>query len=102
MGSNSGEDFDGRHVDERGWIMVNICYLCKVSEESIDHILIHCDNNKVLSTLFLSTIGMVWVFPNSVKNLLLKWKFIGLKKEKRVVCHLNSVCLSWCIWEECN
>ncbi|RVW40781.1 Transposon TX1 uncharacterized 149 kDa protein [Vitis vinifera] len=56
----------------RGWSMVNRCVLCKENEESADHILIHCGKTRKLWTVVLSSFGVVWVFPNSVRNLLLE------------------------------
>ena len=39
--------------------MVNKCSLCKDSEESIDHILIHCDKIRELWTLLLAVFDLV-------------------------------------------
>ncbi|RVW61158.1 E3 ubiquitin-protein ligase MBR2 [Vitis vinifera] len=36
---------------------------------------------------------LVWVFPASVRNLLLEWKVKGLGKKRRVVRRLSSICL---------
>ncbi|RVX00295.1 Transposon TX1 uncharacterized 149 kDa protein [Vitis vinifera] len=83
----------------RGWSMVNRCVLCKENEESADHILIHCGKTRELWTMVLSSFGVVWVFPNSVRNLLLEWKIKGLEKKKSVVWKMAPICLFWCIWE---
>ena len=45
---------------KRGWPLVNRCSICKDSEKSVDHILIHCDRTKQLWTLLLTTFGLVW------------------------------------------
>ena len=82
--------------------MVNRCILCKEYEESVDHILIHCDKTRELWTVVLSSFGVVWVFPNSVRNLLLEWKIKGLEKKRSVVWKMASICLFWCIWGERN
>ena len=82
--------------------MVNRCSLCKENEESADHILIHCGMTREFWTLLLSSFGVVWVFPASVRNLLLEWKVKGLGTKKRVVWRLAPICLFWCIWEERN
>ena len=87
---------------KRGWSMVNRCSLCKDNEESMDHILIHCGKTKELWTLLLSSFGMVWVFPASVRNLLMEWKVQGLEKKRRVVWWLTPICSFWCIWEKQN
>ena len=65
--------------------MVNRCNLCKENEESANHILIHCGKTRELWPLLLSSFGVVWVFPASVRNLLLEWKVKGLGKKRRVV-----------------
>ncbi|RVX08739.1 putative ribonuclease H protein [Vitis vinifera] len=86
----------------RGWSMVNRCVLCKENEESTDHILIHCGKTRELWTVVLSSFGVVWVFPNSVRNLLLEWKIKGLEKKRSVVWKMVPICLFWCIWGERN
>ncbi|RVW27626.1 hypothetical protein CK203_099125 [Vitis vinifera] len=86
----------------RGWSMVNRCNLCKENEKSVDHILIHCGKIRELWTLLLSSFGVVWVFPDSVRNLLLEWKIKGLGKKRSVVWRMTPICLFWCIWGEQN
>ena len=83
--------------------MVTKCSLCKENEESADHILIHCGKTKEFWTLLLSSFVVVWVFPASVRNLLLEWKVKGLgRKKRRAVWRLAHICLFWCIWGERN
>lgn len=79
----------------RRWTMVNRCSLCKESEESADHIQIHCARTKVLWSFLLINF---W----SVRNLLLKQKFKGLAKKSCHVWQMASLCLFWCIWKERN
>ena len=86
----------------RGWSIVNRCILCKENEESADHILIHCGKTRELWTVVLSSFGVVRVFPNSVRNLLLEWKIKGLEKKRSVVWKMAPICLFWCIWGERN
>ena len=80
--------------------MVNRYNLRKGREESADHILIHCSKTKELWTLLLSSFRLVWMFPTSVRNILLEWKVKGLRKKRRVVWRLDPICLFWCIWGE--
>ena len=77
----------------RSWSMVNRCNLCKENEESANHILIHCGKIRELWTLLLSSFGVVWVFPDSVRNLLLEWKIKGLGKKRSVVWRMVPICL---------
>ena len=65
--------------------MANRCSLCKDSEESTDHILIHCDKTRELWTFSLAVFGLVWVFSTSVRNLLIERKFKGLNKKRSIV-----------------
>ncbi|RVX01992.1 hypothetical protein CK203_019452 [Vitis vinifera] len=65
--------FQDWELKERGWSMVNRRSPCKDNEESVDHILLHCDKTREFWTLLLTTFGLVWVFPALVRNLLLEW-----------------------------
>ena len=67
---------------KRGWSMANRYSLCKDNEESVDHILLHCDKTREFWTLLLTTFGLVWVFPALVRNLLLECKVKGIGKKK--------------------
>ena len=55
----------------RGRAIVNICFLCEEEEETAEHLLLHCTKAKVLWNLFLSIIGVQWVFPLIVRGTLL-------------------------------
>ena len=39
-------------LKKRGWTLANRCFLCYAEEESIDHILIHCTNARVIVCSF--------------------------------------------------
>ena len=82
--------------------MVNRCNLCKESEESIDHILIHCAKTRELWIFLLALFGVTWVFLDSVRNLLLQWKVKGFQRKNRAVWGLAPICIFWCVWKECN
>ena len=58
-------------LKRRGLTLVNRCFMCEEEEETIDHLLIHCKSAKILWDLFLSIVGMSWVFPQSVLHTLL-------------------------------
>ena len=58
-------------LQRRGWQFPNICYLCACVEESIHHILLHCLVVRPLWEIILSLVGISWVFPKEVKDLLL-------------------------------
>ena len=73
-------------LQRRGWHLPNRCYLCGWNEESAHYILLHCPVVNHLWALFLSLVGLPWVFPKTVKEALLNWKgsFVGKKRKKRV------------------
>ncbi|RVX20320.1 putative ribonuclease H protein [Vitis vinifera] len=50
-------------LQKRGWVMANRCFLCHKSEETIDHLLIHCEKTREVWMVFLSFFGVSWVFP---------------------------------------
>ncbi|RVW56571.1 hypothetical protein CK203_086726 [Vitis vinifera] len=83
----------------RGWSMANRCNLCKENEETVNHILIHCGKTRDLWNLLFSSFGVVWVLPESVRNLLLEWKMKGMGKKRNVVWKMAPICLFWCILE---
>ena len=74
-------------LKRRGMTFVNRCFMCEEEEETIDHLLIHCKIAKMLWDLFLSIIGISWVFPHSVLHTLLAWQgvAVGKKHKKNLV-----------------
>lgn len=82
--------------------MVNRCGLCKESEEFTDHNLIHWARTKVLWAFLLSIFCKKRVFPVTVRNLLLEWKFKGLDKKSGHVWQMTPLCWFRCIWKTQN
>nr|CAN82389.1 hypothetical protein VITISV_042998 [Vitis vinifera] len=54
-----------------GWSIPNRCFLCKNEEETIDHLLLFCEETRMLWLLILSLFGVQWVMHSSVKKNLL-------------------------------
>ena len=68
----------------------------------MDHLLIHCTVARELWDLVLGLVGVKWVFPKTVKEVLYSWggSFVGKKKKK----FWSSIPLFifWMVWKEKN
>jgi hypothetical protein len=54
-------------------VLINSCGMCKKDEESIDHLLLHCECAKFLWNAFFTCFGLAWAMPQGVVNLLQCW-----------------------------
>jgi hypothetical protein len=69
--------------------------------ETGDHLLIHCAIASELWYTVLHYIGVLWVFPNRIVNLLFGWhNYLG--KHNSEVWNWVPLCLLWTIWHERN
>ena len=75
------------NLKRRGVAFANSCFMCEEDEETIYHLLIHCKSAKMLWDLFLTMVGISWVFPHSVLHTLLAWQggAVGKKRKKNMV-----------------
>ena len=89
-------------LQRRGWHLPNRCFLCGCEGENVNHILLHCIVVRVLWEIVLTLFGANWVFPETVKEMLLSWKgpFVG-KKRKKIWTSI-PLCIFWTIWKERN
>ena len=69
-------------LQKRGLSLASCCPLCLASEESVDHLLLHCSKTRVLWNLIFSLFGVSWILSATVKDSLLGWKGTFLAKEK--------------------
>jgi hypothetical protein len=86
-----------RHVIVMDW-----CYRCKKTGESIDYLLLHCELAIDLWVLVFCLFGIDWVMPKWVVELLASWR-------GQFGCHHNleawrmaSLFVMWYIWRECS
>jgi hypothetical protein len=47
--------------------------MCKKSEESIEHLLLHCDVARDIWSFFNRLFGVEWIMPRQVLDLLSSW-----------------------------
>ena len=89
-------------LKKRGITLVNRCFLCEENEETIDHLLIHCSRAKMLWDLLLAITEVNWVFPRTVRQLLIAWQSVSVGKKRKRVWLAAPLCLFWTLWLERN
>jgi hypothetical protein len=58
------------NLRKRHIIVIDRCCMCKKTEESVNHLLLHCDVASALCSALFNRFGMSWVMPRCVINLL--------------------------------
>ena len=86
------------NLKRRGVAFANRCFMCEEEEETIDHLLIHCRSAKMLWDLFLTMVGISWVFPHSVLHTLLAWQGGVVGKKRRKIWTTAPSCIFWALW----
>ena len=89
-------------LKRKGIPLVNRCSLCEENEETIDHLLIHCSRAKLLWDLLLVITNLHWVFPCTVRQLLLAWQSASIGKKRKRVWMAAPLCIFWTLWMERN
>ena len=89
-------------LKKRGRSLANICYLCEEEEETLNHLLVHCSKARMLWDLILAIVGFGWVFPFSVRQVLLAWQGTKVGKKRKKVWRAMPLFLFWAVWCERN
>jgi hypothetical protein len=89
------------NLKRRNIVLVNRCGMCKKDEESIDHLLLHCERAQLLWNAFFGRFGLAWVMPQGVVDLLHCWWSVG-RPRSDVVWKMVPLCIMWCLWVERN
>jgi hypothetical protein len=76
--------------------------MCKKSEESIEHLLLHCKVARDLWRYILTLFGVEWIMPRKVLELLTSWGTSFGYGPVNEIWRLVPLCLMWCIWREWN
>jgi hypothetical protein len=61
------------NLRKKNMVLVNRYEMCKKEEESIDHLLLHCESAQFLWNTFFSCFGLAWLMPRGVVDLLHCW-----------------------------
>ena len=62
-------------------------------EESVDHILLHCDKTRTLWEMFFTLFGVQWVLPSSVRATHLGWHGSFVRKKRMEVWRVSPLCI---------
>ena len=82
-------------LKRRGMTFSNRCFMYEEEEETINHLLIHCKIANMLWDLFLSIVGISWVFPQSVLHTLLDWQGAAMGKKRKKIWLAAPLYLFW-------
>jgi hypothetical protein len=89
------------NLRKRQIIVINRCCMCKKNEESVDHLLLHCEVVCVLWNAIFCRFRLSWVMPRRVVDLFACW-WTGGRSRSAVVWKMVPCCLLWCLWMERN
>ena len=70
------------HLKKRGRVLANRSFLCEEEEGLIEHLLVHCSKARVMWDLLLAIVGVTWVFPKLVREILLSWCEAFVRKRR--------------------
>ena len=63
---------------------------------------VHYPKARILWELILTIFGIGWVFPFSVRQVLLAWQGTQVGKKRKKVWKAAPLCLVWTVWRERN
>ena len=97
-----GKILTADNLRHRGVILVNWCCMCKVSGESVDHLLLHCPYAKELWDMVFVMFGIHWVMPRTVMAMFECWQGSFGRHQHILVWRVVPHCMLWCLWRERN
>ena len=73
-----------------------------IEDKTVNHILGTLIVVRVLWEIVLFLFGIQWVFPETVKEVLIRWRgpFVGKKRKK--IWKYIPLCIFWTVWKEMN
>ncbi|KAG2677430.1 hypothetical protein I3843_12G099400 [Carya illinoinensis] len=76
--------------------------MCKHNGETTDHLLLHCEAVTDLWDDIFTRLGLAWVMPRKVIDLLACWRVIRGKGQIADIWKMVPLCLMRCTWNERN
>ncbi|XP_059289469.1 uncharacterized protein LOC132042988 [Lycium ferocissimum] len=61
------------NLRRRGIILINRCHLCYQTNETVNHLFLHCPVTAAVWHFFFSLFGLSWVMPSSIKDAFESW-----------------------------
>ena len=90
------------NLRKRKVCILDWCYMCKCSSESVSHLFLHCPVAAEVWDMVFGLFGVSWVMPSSVVGLLACWQGHFGRLRNGVIWKIVPPCLMWCIWKERN
>uniref|UniRef100_A0A5B6YS94 Reverse transcriptase zinc-binding domain-containing protein n=1 Tax=Davidia involucrata TaxID=16924 RepID=A0A5B6YS94_DAVIN len=81
---------------------MNSWCVCKASEETRNHLLIHCPIIQAVWMLLLDLFGIYWVMSRSTLEVLTIWRGNSIRRRVKQAWQLIPLCLWWITWKERN
>ena len=88
------------NLRRRGVPVVSRCFLCLAAEETVDHLLLHCEWAWRLWSDMFRLFGVQWVMPQTVFDLFSCW--LGGEGRHSAVWRLVPHAIIWTLWRERN
>ncbi|XP_019251169.1 PREDICTED: uncharacterized protein LOC109230093 [Nicotiana attenuata] len=87
---------------KRSFQLVNRCYLCQQSSESINHLFLHCPVATDMWYMFLSILGISWTQPQGIREAVEGWSSWKVERAIKKVWKMIPACIFWCLWQKRN
>lgn len=82
--------------------IVSRCFLCNETDETNNHLFLHCKITAQLWSLFLKLTDSNWTMPEHTSDLLSCWIRRGGSKTQKKWWRIIPACIWWTIWKERN
>ncbi|OVA18062.1 BTB/POZ-like [Macleaya cordata] len=89
-------------LKRRGRVLANRCEMCGVTEETCNHLFLHCKVTSELWAFVAYSFNISWCIPQSVEQLLFMWPKVKLPAKGRKLWRTIPHAVIWTIWKTRN